>query len=485
MAVGIERAELVALVGVGLAALALVAGPRSCGDGAASAPGTLAAPDAVDVTTDRPPTIVLVVLDTVRADHVSDCGASALSTPTLSELVAEGAVLSCDTVAPGSWTLPSHASFFTGQPIESHGAHFVPRDENNLLDSMQVRPLEGARTLSERLQARGYRTLALSGNPVVSRSTGLVRGFDWWRSARRFGKLYGDDFVSALAQALDAQAPTDEPLFLFLNIADAHQPWSAVPASAEGLTPQPKMHPRMEAVFRGRIEGPALERHFEKSRQAYAYGVRRADATLGGALAVLEERGWARTGMRIVVVSDHGEFLGEHGLVDHGRYLWEENQRVFLVHGWRGPGAPSLDPLPGKLSGRHAYDLALSGRLPGARGPATSVAFPDVYWQKLSDGRLGGSLSAAVWSGDEKLLWQDGQVTRFDLRVGETAGEPVGGEHPLRATLDGLVSRARQSAGAPTAFDPALLEQLQAAGYMDEAEDDGGDPDGGAAPGVP
>lgn len=468
MADGMERGELIALVAVGLAAFSIISGPRLVDDGAGS-PAGLQLDDVVEanIPLDRPPTVLLVVLDTVRADYVSACGAAQQSTPTLSGLVGEGAVISCDAIAPGSWTLPSHASFFTGQPIEAHGAHFVPRDENNLLGAMQVRPLEGARTLAEQLKARGYRTVSLSGNPVVAGSTGLVRGFDWWRTARRFGKLYGDDYVVALEQALDSQAPVERPLFLFLNIADAHQPWSAVPPSAEGLEPQRAMHPHMEAVFQGELTGPALDQHFEKTRQAYAFGVRRADATLGRALGVLEERGWAETGMRIVVVSDHGEFLGEHGLVDHGRYLWEENQRVFLLHGWRGPGAPTLEPLPLDLSGRHAHDLALDGRLPGALGPATSVAFPDAYWQKLSDGRLGGSLSAAVWSGDEKLLWQDGQITRFDLRTGEATGEPAGVEHPLRATLDGLVSRAKASAGAPTEYDPALLEQLKAAGYMD------------------
>ncbi|MEC7947207.1 MAG: sulfatase-like hydrolase/transferase, partial [Myxococcota bacterium] len=295
------------------------------------------------------------------------------------------------------------------------------------------------------------------------------RGFDWWRSARNFGKLYGADYVDALGAALDAQAPIDQPLFLFLNIADAHQPWSAVPSSASGLTPQPAMHPRMEDVFRGHLTGADLEAHFEKTRQAYAWGVRRADDTLGLALEALEERGWSETGMRLVVVSDHGEFLGEHGLVDHGRYLWEENQRVFMVHAWRGPGAPDLGSLPRRLAGRHAYDLALEGRLPGAMGTTTAVAFPDVYWQELSDGRLGGSLSAAVWAGDEKLLWQDGQVTRFDLSTGERTTGATVERHPLRSALGGLVERARSSAGAPTAYDPELLEQLQAAGYM-EAE---------------
>jgi len=465
MAAGLERTELGVLVALGLLGGLTVLGPR-VGSGLEAASPALHP----GVPADRPPTVVLAVLDTVRADHLSPCGAHPESTPVLSRLVGEGAALSCDMVAPGSWTLPSHASFFTGQPIEAHGAHFVPRDEANLLGVMQVRPLENARTLAEAFQARGYRTLALSGNPVISRSTGLVRGFHWWRSARRFGRLYGDDYVHALEQALDGQAPLEVPLFVFLNIADAHQPWSAVPDSAEGLEAQGPMHPHMEDVFKQYYTGLRLERHFEKTRQAYAWGVRRADATLGVALEALEARGWADTGMRVVVVSDHGEFLGEHGLVDHGRYLWEENQRVFAVHGWRGPDVPELEPLPADLAGHLIHDLALDGRLPASRSVTTSVAFPDEYWQSLSGGRLGGSFSAAIWAGDEKLLWQDGVASLHDLRIGEAEGKPLPDGHPLRGSLEGLVARAQASAGAPTTYDPELLEQLKAAGYMEDGD---------------
>ncbi|MEC8423465.1 MAG: sulfatase-like hydrolase/transferase, partial [Myxococcota bacterium] len=175
-----DKAELAFMLGVGIVAAAVVIGHRAGTGPEAGGPGASGQGTGLPAAK-RSPTVVLAVLDTVRADHVSDCGGSGQSTPVLSELVAAGGVLSCDAVAPGSWTLPSHASFFTGQPIEAHGAHFVPRDANNLLGAMQVRPLQGARTLAEEFRARGYRTIALSGNPVIAESTGLVRGFDWWR----------------------------------------------------------------------------------------------------------------------------------------------------------------------------------------------------------------------------------------------------------------------------------------------------------------
>ena len=94
----------------------------------------------------------------------------------------------------------------------------------------------------------------------------------------------------------------------------------------------------------------------------------------------------------------------------------------------------------------------------------------DEYWQSLSGGRLGGSFSAAIWAGDEKLIWQDGVASLHDLRVGEAEGTPLPDGHPLRGSLEGLVARAQASAGAPTTYDPDLLEQLKAAGYMEDGD---------------
>lgn len=424
---------------------------------------------------DRPPTVLFVVLDTVRADHASTCGYERPTTPTLDALVEGGASIACDVVAPGSWTLPSHASFFTGEPVEAHGAHFVPRDSANLLGAMEVRPLDKATpTLAEDFRARGYTALSLSGNPVIGRATGLVRGFHRWRAGRRFGEIYGRTFTDELGVMLDGHAPVDKPLFLFLNIADAHQPWGRVPSSAGWVPAQPATHPHMEDVFQQKWSPREVRAHMGTVRNAYDWGVFRASRTLDAALTLLEERGWADTGMRIVITSDHGEFLGEHRLVDHGRYLWEPNQRVFLLHDWRGPGRPADEArtLPSGLSGLAAWHLARDGRLPAVQGPVTAVAYPDAYWQELSGGRLGTSTSAAIWAGDEKLVWQDGVATLYDIGddPGELAGLPLPDDHALHAALDGLVQRVEESAGAPVDLDPELVEQLKAAGYM--ADDD-------------
>jgi len=437
------------------------------------------------VPADRPPTVVLVVLDTVRADHVSACGYGRPTTPTLSSLVAQGAVLSCDAVAPASWTLPSHASFFTGLPPEEHGAHFVPLDAPNLLTSMQVRPLgPEPQTLAETYAARGYQTVLVSGNPVVGSATGLGRGFAQARTAESFAQLRRTRLLDALREELAAGAADHrQPLFLVLNLADAHEPWAPPPPDVGWLDGKAAPESRMSEVFQQQLSEEALAEHVLRMTNSYDYGVFQADQVLGEALALLQQEGWADTGMRLVVVSDHGQFLGEHGLVDHGRYLWEPNQRVFLLQAWLGPHAPTGEPaaLPPEIPARYAHDLVLDGHLPATLDLATAAAWPDAYWQQLSAGRVGTSTSAAIWSGDEKLLWQDGQELRFDLHADpqELAPQALAPDHPLKARLDRLAARVEESAGGPVALSPELVQQLIAAGYMQAPGEEAG-----AAPGA-
>jgi arylsulfatase A-like enzyme len=421
----------------------------------------------------RPPTVVLVVLDTVRADHTSACGYGRPTTPVLDQLIASrGASVVCDTVAPASWTLPSHASFFTGLPVQDHGAHFVPLDQASMIGAMQVRPLgPDAPTLAEDFASAGYQTLLISGNPVLGEASGLTRGFDRAKAAKHFGGMLGEDLIRPLRRALRRKTDPTRPLFLVLNVADAHQPWHAVPSYIEWAPAQKGTQPRMDDVFQQRLVGEALATHLEGVANAYDYGIFRADRTLGEALELLEDEGWSETGLRLVVVSDHGEFLGEHGLVDHGRYLWEPNQRIFMLHAWLGPGEPRGEAhrIPTGLSGVSVHGLVLDGSVGPRPDFVTAAAWPDAFWQQQSGGRLGTSTSAAIWSGDEKLLWQDGVMSRFDLVADPAEANPLSldADHPLRPDLDSLVAEVLESAGGPAPMDPALIEQLQAAGYMD------------------
>ncbi|MCP4808000.1 MAG: sulfatase-like hydrolase/transferase [Proteobacteria bacterium] len=404
---------------------------------------------------ERAPDVVFVVLDTARADHVSACGYDRPTTPTLDRLVASGAGISCDLVSSGDWTLPSHASFFTGQPVVRHGAHSLPDTGQPLMGTMRIRPLtDTLPTLAEHFQESGYFTAILSGNPVVSGEAGLFRGFKKGRAAAEMGQLWGADMLAAVDDIL-ALAPKEEPLFLFVNIADAHQPWSAVPPGLDWVQAQPEHRPWMKQVYSGAWTGAELEDHLDRAQNGYDYGLYRADEVLDGVLARLDA---TRDGpRRLVVVSDHGEFLGEHGLVDHGRYLWEPNQRVFMLT------SPAIE-LPAELASLHAFHVVRDGALPSQLAPAESVAYPDLLWSNLSSGTKGVHTSVARWEDDVKWTWTEGACTRVDLAAdpGELAPVDVACD-----PLSELVAAAQASAAAPVEMDPALLERLRAAGYVE------------------
>ncbi len=415
-------------------------------------------------------------MDTLRADRTSLCGYERPTTPTLERLREAGAAVACGAVAPGSWTLPSHASFFTGQSVAVHEAHFA--GEGEVIRAMTIRPLDDRfETLAESMAARGYQTAGVSANPVLAAATGLDRGFAVWRVASRFGSWYGSGLIAPLRAVLRSLEP-DRPLFLFVNVADAHDPWGPVPAGIDWL---PETRPGLFyfALRDGRIDRNGIWQRYVRGEMTppedaalrvrverlYDFAVHRADRTLAAVLAEVEAYGWTRRGMRLVVASDHGEFLGEHGLLRHGRYLYEGNNRVPLLV-LDSDGAPAL---PDRLSALEVFALAREGRRPAEPQPSHAVAFPDRLWTSQSDGRVGGSTSAALWLGDEKLLWMDGETRRYDLARDPDERRPLAvGDHPGLETLTRLVEEVKSSkAQAAPAVDPELLERLRAAGYLE------------------
>jgi hypothetical protein len=417
-----------------------------------------------------PGLVALIVLDTLRSDHLSLCGYPRPTSPVLDELARHRASWTCDAYTPETWTLPSHASFFTGVPVPEHGANYSP-EGRELLWGARVLPLdERLPTLAELMARAGYRSVAVSGNPVISQETGLARGFDVLVRARGFGELYGDRLLEALDETL-AQAPGDAPLFLFLNIADAHHPWSAIPDGVGWLPARPGLGYAIKAAdspwrryMAGELDRAQADALIAHHVDLYDWGVRRADATLGAALALLEKHGRMRGGHRIVITSDHGEFLGQHGLTGHCCYAYEAVTRVpFLVLSSAGPLA-----LPQPLAALHAHHLLRDGRLPGGDGIVTSVGYPSANLARHV-GRFGRELSVALWRGREKLHWIDGRVALYALDRDPHELEPrEAADHPLRAQLEAL-ARAVSLASAPAATpgEGEALRHLEALGYVE------------------
>jgi hypothetical protein len=184
------------------------------------------------------PDVVIVVLDTVRADHVSAYGYAKRTTPNLEALAREG-TLFLDASAPSTWSLPSHASLFTGLYPSGHGAHA----EHRFLD-------REAPTLGDVLSEAGYDTRCFTANAWISDGLGLTRGFAWcdeaWRDGRAgrgFVFVYrlldrlgfgvddkGGGKVASNFEGWTASRPADaRPTFVFLNFLEAHFPHHQLP----------------------------------------------------------------------------------------------------------------------------------------------------------------------------------------------------------------------------------------------------------------
>lgn len=405
--------------------------------------------------TSRPPNVVFVVLDTVRADHTSACGYTRETTPVLASLQGD---LSCTAVAPGSWTLPSHASFMTGTMPLQHGAHSLTSGVGELAGtSNRARPLNGElRTLAESFTAAGYQTLAVSGNPVVNEKMGILRGFEQVEVATGWGRLFGDDLPAKVDELL-GRADPERPLFLFVNIADAHQPWRAIRDDAPwggvttGLTWNKT---KEESPWIRYVQGELPDEEWgplqTRTVDLYDNAIRRADTSLGAVLASLEAGGWCEPGCRVVVTADHGEFLGEHGLLDHGHEVWDENAVVPLY--------TSSGELPeGWISALDAHGLVLGE--PMSHTPI-SEAWPHVRRCARVRGSAFCDIVVGDWSSSPKTVWLDGEL--FD----EAAGVRTARTEPA-PELTSHGARVRKAARDDGRVDFEVEELLRAAGYLD------------------
>lgn len=292
--------------------------------------------------------LLLVTLDTVRADHLGAYGYAAAETPALDRLAREG-VRFQRTYSAVPLTLPSHATLLSGllpprHGLRNNGAGEFPRDRE---------------TLATILSAAGYRTGAFTGAFVLDRRFGLARGFEHFDDeiardptapagleAERPGSVVVDRALAWLARE-DAR-----PFFAWVHLYDPHAPYTP---------PEP---------FRSRH--PA---------EPYDGEIASTDAQVGRLLELLDRRSLASSTV-VAVLADHGEALGEHGELTHGLLLYEPTLRVpFLL---RAPGlldagrvvetpvgladvAPTLaallkTPLASAAEGRGAPPLVLDGR---------------------------------------------------------------------------------------------------------------------------
>ncbi len=420
------------------------------------------------------PDVLFIVLDNVRADRLAQCGYERPTSPFLDQLCARDlASCSCGAQAPSTWTLPTHASYFTGTEVPQHGTGMGGRTAETvrLAPGTFARPLDDRLpTLAEEFQERGYQTISLSGNPLISPASGLTRGFEVEHHARDFAKLYGERLFRRLEQMLE-ERDEERPMFLFLNICDAHRPWFGIPPGKHDWLPareylsfkqEPgKPNETRRRFVTGEMGAEEREALLERLNDLYDYAVWRADETLGSSLRILRNAGIFEGDFRLVLTSDHGEHLGERSLMGHaGPYLYEEMTRVPVAF-FSNEGAK---PLPDQMPALNVYDLLLEGEI--KRRPLRATAYASDTWPVWYGPEVGDDPSAALWEGSAKTVHHDGEILRYDLSADPLELEPLAwnGEaevEQLEALLEALAASA--SSEPPS---EEMLELLRSLGYL-------------------
>lgn len=256
-----------------------------------------------------PADVLIVTIDTLRFDRVGAYGHSRDTTPTLDELAAQGTLFEW-AYAPVGSTTPSHASLFTGRHPLSHG---VTANGQALDPSIP--------TLAELARDGGWTTAAFVSSTMASSRWGLTRGFDFVdENVDQSGAAEGPavfrsptSVVDAALAWLESQTEDAAPLLVWLHLFDPHSPYTPPPEHA--------------ALFPVEGRGPRAE-----ARAAYEAEVHYSDDELGRFLRAFE----AREGEPLIVVtSDHGEGLWDHGWPLHSRTVYEEELRIPLILRWR------------------------------------------------------------------------------------------------------------------------------------------------------
>lgn len=419
------------------------------------------------------PNIVLITLDTTRADHLGCYGYERETSPRIDELAGESLVYE-RAFSTSSWTLPAHASLFTGKFTTSHGARYDPTGPLRLLDAIDGRPeweIYRARglapdetTLAGLLSEAGYATGAVVAGPWMKTPFGLNSGFH----------IYDDDGIGSLVgrlaenvtdRAVDWIDETRGPFFLFLNYYDPHTPYGAPGDWATHFLP-----PGTDAS-----DLSARPHTLKEEIALYDGEIRYMDFHVGRLLDHLRERGLYDNAW-IIVTADHGELLGEQGLRGHGKFLFQPELHVPMIV--KQPAEPArgrstgpiqlVDVLP-MICTRLGVPIPsdVQGQVPGAiTHPIVAETYPLQVLTPRGHWR-------AVIDGTTKFLWNSqGDHLMFDLRAdpGEENNLVAGDNETARSLqlrLHEYLNRLPQpKAAAETELDAETREALESLGYV-------------------
>jgi arylsulfatase A-like enzyme len=434
------------------------------------------------------PTVVLVSIDSLRADHVGAYGYAKPTTPRIDALARSGTLFE-RALSSTSWTLPAHVALLTGVADSVHGVV----DESRALGP-------GLPTLAERLKARGFATAAVVSGPYLHPRFGLNRGFDRYLNCMGFlddafepgpaagtnihldshGDVTSPCVVRRALEWLSGQR--GRPAFLFVHFWDVHYDYRPPPGYAE----------RFEPRYEGALDPSGFELNKAIHKDMPARDLQHLEALYDGEIAYTDEHvgrlldgvaALGRSGAHVALTSDHGEAFFEHGEKGHQKDLHAEVVRVPLV--LNGPGVPAGTRLPGPA---HITDLGptlldllgLGAPAPRAEGDGWSLV-PALRDSAALRGRrvaseleVGTARFAALETLDWKVIRRFGpdRAVLYDLALDPLEHRPLPAPPRMLAELNGWKSGAARRAsalgslavGRPT---DALRDRLRSLGYVE------------------
>jgi len=432
--------------------------------------------------------LLIVTLDTVRADHLGCYGYFRDTTPVLDALARESLRFTrC--LAPIAQTTPSHASLFTGVLPFEHGvlSNFFtrPDDERELL---ALRTSPTLQTLAQALRARGFRTGGFVGATPVKRFTGLAAGFDAWSEPETARRAASEVIADAIAFIDDGAGA---PFLAWIHLFDAHGPIRP-PFPPQEYLGRYRTDPKLKAwLEERRFPAEVAGEHTgsippSQAHNLYDGALRFLDDQLDPLVRRLRADDlWESTA--IVVVGDHGHGLGQHGYLSHG-ICWDEQFRVPLLVRVPGVEPRTVDPL-----------CSLIDVVPTVAGliPVLADAAPLQQWRgadvldpdfeprpQFGMSPIEKGITSLTTTRFKLLRRRDRPPELYDLQADPFELADVAAAHPevvtrLSRLLAHEIDRQKQSEKLHRAgmadegrIDPRLLEELRALGYTGTDEED-------------
>lgn len=395
-----------------------ILGPLAVVLGASCAQGDPPSQDSGPATIGHP-NVLLIVIDTLRQDHLSCYGYEAITTPSIDALARES-VIYTRAYSQAPWTTPSIGSLLSSRYPTALGI----KGDRSILD-------QDLFLLPEALQQAGFETAAVVSHSFCSARWGFAQGFNAFDETNVLGHgaVTSDGVTERGLAFLDSVDQDSKPWFLWLHYFDPHCAFieheipSARPEVYDGLVRSGQLYRELWQARRD-----LDEEDFTELRRLYDSEIRHTDAAIGRVLAHLKQTGQFENTI-VVLTADHGEEFGDHGSIGHAKTLHEELIHVPLIVHF--PGVPAktvrqpvalLDVYPTLLD---TLGLEPTPGMEGRDIRPSSAALTEPR-MIFSETNRGGRMRAVI-SGHQKLIARGrfGQLTAYDLAADPTESNPL------------------------------------------------------------